>query len=86
MVLLLDAATARVAVEGVDARQARDALLLALRGESARVVSGPGSGIELCNLRVSDGVALLLVDGGDPVAGLARELEAFARWDGETGG
>ncbi len=76
-------ASARVFVEGVDARQARDDLVLALDGAAARVVGGPGDGMELVDVRVSDDVALLLVDGIDPTAELARALEAFRRRDGE---
>ena len=69
------AATARVTVEGVDARRARDALGRALDGATASVMAGPGSGLRLEDLRVSDDVELVLVDGLDPTAELRRLLD-----------
>ena len=75
-------AEATVTVEGSDARDARDALGTLLDGARAKVVAGAGESIELVDIRVSPDVALVLVDGADPMEPLKTALSNWlARGD-----
>ena len=78
-------AEATVTVEAARASDARDALGGLLDGAIARVTSGKGAGLELVDLKVSGDVALLLVDGADPVEPLRNALSDWRARDGGDG-
>ncbi len=73
---------ATVTVEAPNGREARDALGGLLDGATARVTTGRGVGLELVDMRTSPDVALVLVDGADPVDALRI---ALSNWQAQRG-
>ena len=71
--------TGTMSIDGEDARQARDAPLRMLDGATATIVTRSDGDLAMTDLRPSDDVVLVLVDGIDTVAGLAEAIRAFRR-------
>ena len=67
-------AEATVTIEGSNARDARDLLGGLLDGTTAKVVAGAAMGIEFVDIYVSPDVALVLIDGADPMEPLRIAL------------